>query len=97
MTIVVMFPTSPSPDAAGMNYTVVVLGGVLLLALAYYYFPAYGGVFWFRGPQKTLESAVTSPEPQKGSGGVLDARGSPMKESEKVSDEVAEVMVVEDA
>lgn len=38
-----------------MNYTVVVYGGVLVLALAYYYFPVYGGVHWFTGPVRTIE------------------------------------------
>ena len=33
-----------------MNYTVVVLGGVLILSLVWYYFPVYGGVHWFTGP-----------------------------------------------
>jgi hypothetical protein len=30
--------------AGDMNYTVVVLGGVLILSIAWYYFPKYGGV-----------------------------------------------------
>ena len=38
-----------------MNYAVVVYGGVLFLALVYYYFPVYGGVHWFTGPVTTLE------------------------------------------
>ena len=50
MTIIFMFPTSPGANVASMNYTVVVLGGVLLLSLAWYYFPVYGGVHWFTGP-----------------------------------------------
>jgi hypothetical protein len=33
-----------------MNYTIVVLGGVLFLSLVWYYFPVYGGVHWFKGP-----------------------------------------------
>ncbi|KAJ6485427.1 APC amino acid permease [Mycena vitilis] len=50
MTVVLMFPPAPDPSAQTINYTVVVLGGVLLLALCYHYFPIYGGVYWFRGP-----------------------------------------------
>ncbi|KIM51757.1 hypothetical protein SCLCIDRAFT_1219882 [Scleroderma citrinum Foug A] len=50
MTIVFMFPTSPGANVSSMNYTVVVLGGVLLLSLAWYYFPVYGGMHWFTGP-----------------------------------------------
>ena len=38
-----------------MNYAVVVLGGILFLALVYYYFPVVGGVHWFRGPVTTIE------------------------------------------
>lgn len=37
-----------------MNYTVAVIGGGLLLALGYYYFPVYGGVHWFTGPVNTV-------------------------------------------
>ena len=48
--IILIFPASPAPDAPGMNYTVVVLGGWLALCLIYYYMPVYGGVHWFRGP-----------------------------------------------
>ncbi|KIY51817.1 amino acid transporter [Fistulina hepatica ATCC 64428] len=59
MSIVFMFPTTPQTDAPDMNYTVVVLGGVLLLSLIYYYFPRYGGVHWFRGPVPTVDNAVS--------------------------------------
>lgn len=44
MGIVFMFPTTPQTDAADMNYSVVVLGGVLILSVAWYYCPVYGGV-----------------------------------------------------
>ncbi|KAJ6608932.1 amino acid/polyamine transporter I [Mycena sp. CBHHK59/15] len=50
ITVVMMFPSTPAPVAQGMNYTVVVAGGVLLLALLSYYLPIYGGVHWFQGP-----------------------------------------------
>lgn len=33
-----------------MNYTVVVFGGWMFLAIAWYYCPVYGGVHWFNGP-----------------------------------------------
>lgn len=36
-----------------MNYTVVVWGGTILLSLAYFYFPKYGGRCWFKGPVTT--------------------------------------------
>jgi hypothetical protein len=44
-----------------MNYTVVVLGGVLLLSVIWYYFPKYGGVHWFKGPVANIRS-MQSPE-----------------------------------
>ncbi|TFK80803.1 APC amino acid permease [Polyporus arcularius HHB13444] len=55
MGTVFLFPTSPGPAVADMNYTVVVLGGVLLLSVLWYYFPKYGGVHWFTGPISTID------------------------------------------
>lgn len=54
-TTVFFFPSNPNPNAADMNYAVVVLGGTLGLALIYYYLPRYGGVHWFRGPISNIE------------------------------------------
>ncbi|KAH9836813.1 amino acid/polyamine transporter I [Rhodofomes roseus] len=48
--IILIFPSSPAPDAPNMNYTVVVLAAWLALCLGYYYMPVYGGVYWFKGP-----------------------------------------------
>jgi hypothetical protein len=42
-----------------MNYTSVVLGGVLILSLLWFYLPVYGGVHWFKGPVRTVEVHVT--------------------------------------
>jgi len=53
--IVFLFPTTPNTDVPDMNYTVVVLGGVLILSLIWYYFPVYGGVHWFRGPVANID------------------------------------------
>ena len=50
MVIVLLFPATPRTNTQNMNYTVVVLGGVLVLSLVWYYFPVYGGVHWFTGP-----------------------------------------------
>ena len=50
MSIVFMFPSSPVTTAQDMNYTVVVLGGIMLLSVVWYFFPKYGGVYWFTGP-----------------------------------------------
>ena len=30
-------------------------GGTLVLAVAYYYFPVYGGIHWFKGPVQTIQ------------------------------------------
>jgi len=55
MNIVFMFPTTRSTSVADMNYTSVLLGGTLILAVGWYYFPVYGGVHWFTGPVRTTE------------------------------------------
>ncbi len=55
-----MFPTTPSPTAQGMNYTVVVGGGWIVLCIIYYYFPVYGGVHWFKGPMANVELETES-------------------------------------
>jgi hypothetical protein len=54
-----LFPTTAQTSVADMNYTVVVLGGVIILSLIWYYFPVYGGVHWFTGPVPTVEGRET--------------------------------------
>jgi hypothetical protein len=39
ISIVFLFPTTNPTSAKSMNYTVVVLGGTILLSLVWYYFP----------------------------------------------------------
>ena len=56
MTIVFLFPSTPQTSVQEMNYTVAVLGGVLLLSLIWYYFPVYGGVHWFTGPVANVDT-----------------------------------------
>lgn len=51
---VFLFPGRPGPSVSGMNYTVVVLGGVMILSVVWYYFPKYGGVHWFTGPVSNI-------------------------------------------
>lgn len=58
MSIVFSFPTTEQTNAQNMNYTVVVLGGVLILSLLWYYLPVYGGVHWFAGPVATVDGYV---------------------------------------
>lgn len=54
MIIVFLFPAEPNPTAQGMNYTIVVMGGTIILSLGYYFFPVYGGRHWFTGPVETV-------------------------------------------
>ena len=55
MGTVFLFPSSPQTSVTDMNYTAVVFGGVMILSLVYYYFPKYGGVYWFKGPVPNVE------------------------------------------
>lgn len=52
--IIFCFPTTPTPIAADMNYTCLVLGVVIFGSVAYYYCPRYGGRHWFTGPVATI-------------------------------------------
>jgi hypothetical protein len=54
MIVVFMFPAIPGPTSHSVNYTVVVVGGTLMLSLSYYFFPKYGGRHWFSGPVETI-------------------------------------------
>lgn len=59
--VVFLFPATPAVGVGDMNYTVVVLGGVLIFSLVYYYFPKYGGKNWFTGPVSTIHVREGSP------------------------------------
>lgn len=58
MIIIFFFPSTPQTTAQEMNYTVVVLGGYMALAISWYYCPIYGGVHWFNGPVANLTPVV---------------------------------------
>ncbi|KAG2135256.1 amino acid/polyamine transporter I [Suillus clintonianus] len=60
MIIVFFFPSTPQTNAQEMNYTVVVLGGYMSLAVFWYYCPVFGGVHWFNGPVSNLAPAIKS-------------------------------------
>ncbi|KIK65794.1 hypothetical protein GYMLUDRAFT_38280 [Collybiopsis luxurians FD-317 M1] len=61
MCVILLFPAEPGVLNAGeMNYTVVVLGAVVLLSTAYYFFPVYGGVHWFKGPVVTMDESESN-------------------------------------
>ncbi|KAF9237249.1 amino acid/polyamine transporter I [Melanogaster broomeanus] len=59
MIVVLCFPSAPQPQPTSMNYSSIVLGGVMTLAMIWYYFPVYGGVHWFHGP---VTNTNTSPD-----------------------------------
>jgi hypothetical protein len=69
MGIVFLFPASPQTNVASMNYTVVVLGGILILSVIWYYFPKYGGVHWFTGPVQNIDS-----QPEWVNGSISDSK-----------------------
>ena len=46
-----------------MNYTVAVWGGTLVLAVAYFYLPKYGGKNWFTGPISTVQEVEDEKTP----------------------------------
>ncbi|KAA1473609.1 APC amino acid permease [Dentipellis sp. KUC8613] len=72
MIVIFTFPTTPNPTTEDMNYTVVVSGGVVILSLAYYFFPKYGGRYWFQGPIRTVEDDLDVVRGEKDS---LDSAG----------------------
>jgi len=84
-TVVFFFPATPGATAAEMNYTVVVLGGVLTFAVVYYFFPKYGGIHWFEGPvgRIRLEQGELEDERRERRGSI----GSIDKKMENVSEE----------
>jgi hypothetical protein len=58
MIVIFFFPATPQITAQEMNYTVVVLGGFMSIAVGWYYFPVYGGVHWFNGPIANIVPAI---------------------------------------
>ncbi|KAG1905905.1 amino acid/polyamine transporter I [Suillus fuscotomentosus] len=58
LILVFFFPATPQTTAQEMNYTVVVLGGFMFLAISWYYFPVYGGVHWYTGPISNYTPAI---------------------------------------
>jgi len=65
MNVIFLFPTAPDSDAADMNYCIVVIGGVVVLSLAYYYFPKYGGYAWFQGPVRNVDQPEAAGDREK--------------------------------
>ncbi|KAG1855175.1 amino acid permease-domain-containing protein [Suillus subalutaceus] len=75
MNMVFFFPTTPQTTAQEMNYTVVVLGGFMSLAVFWYYCPVYGGVHWFNGPVSNLMSAEKGQDDESASEKTGKGRG----------------------
>ncbi|KAF5364229.1 hypothetical protein D9756_000907 [Leucocoprinus leucothites] len=50
-----LFPGGPTVGAKEMNYSVVVIGGIMIFSLVWYYLPKYGGVHWFKGPIPNID------------------------------------------
>lgn len=65
MPVIFCFPTTPTPTVADMNYTCLMLGGLIFCSLSYYYCPKYGGKHWFTGPVVTIEGATSDIEGEK--------------------------------
>ena len=84
MGIAFLFPTSPQTDVADMNYAVVVLGGILILSVGWYYFPKYGGVHWFTGPVRTIDS-----QPEYDSGSIPDGKKGVVQRVEPVDEKAS--------
>ncbi|OCH88533.1 hypothetical protein OBBRIDRAFT_795157 [Obba rivulosa] len=61
---ILAFPTTPAPMGPNMDYMIAVMGGWIILCLIYFYFPKYGGVYWFDGPRANLEAAGNGTEPK---------------------------------
>jgi hypothetical protein len=78
MTIVFLFPTTPQTSVQEMNYTVAVLGGVLLLSVVWYYFPKYGGVYWFTGPVTNVNTITVADKQSLWSTNLLDGSNAKM-------------------
>ncbi|KAF9489100.1 APC amino acid permease [Pleurotus eryngii] len=88
MVIVFLFPTTPQTDAPDMNYTVVVMGGVLFLSIVWYYLPVYGGVHWFTGPISNIGDGVGENKLERISGDSSSGLGSgPTAEKDVVKDD----------
>ncbi|KAJ7260583.1 hypothetical protein C8J57DRAFT_1072396, partial [Mycena rebaudengoi] len=59
MSLVLLFAAIPQVNTQDINYSVVVVGGFIALAMLYYYFARYGGKTWFSGPRRNLDAGNT--------------------------------------
>lgn len=69
--VVVSFPAAPTVTPDTMNYTAAVSGGWIVLCLAYYFCPRYGGMCWFEGPRANVERMEAQSE-----SGTIDEKAS---------------------
>ncbi|KAF7373370.1 Gaba permease [Mycena sanguinolenta] len=63
--IAFLFPTTPQTDVGDMNYTIVVMGGVMVLSLIGYFMPIVGGKYWFKGPVANIVLAEADNDSQQ--------------------------------
>ncbi|KAG1732875.1 amino acid/polyamine transporter I, partial [Suillus paluster] len=76
MNIIFFFPATPQTTVQEMNYTVVVLGGFMSLAVFWYYCPIYGGVHWFNGPVSNIVSTNKGQDEDSSSEKMEKGRGA---------------------
>lgn len=79
MIVVFLFPAAPDVTSQSMNYTVVVVGGVLALSLTYYFLPVYGGMHWFKGPVETIGDIEVVEEDTRD---IIDEKENKLKDGE---------------
>jgi hypothetical protein len=83
MGINFLFPSTPQTTVQDMNYTVVVLGGVLILSIIWYYVPVYGGVHWFTGPVANVGMGESDSGSAAASAEYVDGNGLEDKKNAK--------------
>jgi hypothetical protein len=60
ISIIFLFPAAPDTTVAEMNYTVVVIGGTLILSIVWYYFPKVRRVMVLGNGELTAQSMAAS-------------------------------------
>jgi hypothetical protein len=78
MSVVFLFPASPNTTVNQMNFSVVVLSGVFIFSLVYYYFPKYGGKHWFKGPIANIDR-TSHPKSDHDGGSIISQEGKEKK------------------
>lgn len=83
---VFLFPNGPGVGAVDMNYSIVVVGGTMVLSILWYYFPKYGGVHWFKGPIPNIHLGVDPQDSSRTpSERVVDKKGAGVDKAQEES------------